>query len=60
MKNIQEVKCILKLQSFVSNAKNWLKQQHSNVFVALCSVDQLEILHGGIIQAETATVMMML
>ena len=29
------------------------------IFGALCSADQLEIMQGGIVQAETATVMMM-
>ena len=27
-------------------------------FGAICAMDQLEIMHGGIIQVETATVMM--
>jgi len=28
------------------------------IFGDICSVDQLEIMQGGIVQAETATVMM--
>ena len=45
--------------SFISSAKKWLKQQHMEIFRALCSADKLEIMQGGIVQAETATVMMM-
>ena len=30
-----------------------------DIFGALCSVDELEIMQGGIILAETGTVMMM-
>ena len=29
------------------------------IFEALCSADQFEIMQGGIVQAETATVMIM-
>ena len=45
--------------SFVSGTKNQSKQQHMEVFRAICSVDELEIMQGGIVQAETAKVMMM-
>lgn len=31
------------------------KQQHMEVFGALCQADQLEIMMGGLVQADTAT-----
>ena len=46
-------------QIFTSSPENQLTQQDMEIFGAICSVDQLEIMQGGIVQAETATVMMM-
>lgn len=44
--------------SLVKVSKTWATQQHIEIFGAICSVDQLEIMQAGILQAETATVMM--
>jgi len=59
MKNLQEMKWVPNRISRASLAA--LKtRRHNNIeiFGAICSADQLEIMHRGIVQAETAAVMM--